>query len=224
MIVELLAKNTKESIAEAYLLALRKELNKNCGECYNDAIILLTLFCRMKINVFINRYRHTMREQELTTCYDINKANPLLNVIEVPGRKYNDFFEAMREYPKDVNIISNADIFFNDTIELCKGINDNECYALSRWDYKEGKATLWDHKDSQDVWIFKGAPRNIDGHFELGKPGCDNAIAFNIKQAGYKISNPAKKIQAIHLHESNVHTYRDKDRLVGYSYHFIPVT
>ena len=166
-------------------------------------------------------------EDHYEICRAQNESNPLISkIIEVKDRTYSAFFEAMKAYPDSVNIISNLDIFFDESIAQVKEIRANECYALSPWDYKNGKAKLRNRNDSQDVWIFLGVPKNIDGGVMMGTPGCDNVMAYNIKQAGYKISNPAKRIRAIHVHETEIRTYKDKDRLNekdGYRYHFLPV-
>lgn len=128
--------------------------------------------------------------------------------------------------PDMVNVIANADIFFDG--EFCGMVRDvfrNDlnierlCLALSRWNVSEdgGSASLWDHADSNDVWIFYGIPRGIDstyrkmdgsiGSISLGVAGCDNAIAHRIEQAGYRLFNPSRTIKAFHLHSVPYRSY-----------------
>ena len=37
----------------------------------------------------------------------------------------------------------------------------------------------------------------------MGIRGCDNRLAYEIKEAGYKILNPSKSIVTVHIHSSN---------------------
>jgi hypothetical protein len=67
--------------------------------------------------------------------------------------------------------------------------------------------------------------RNVNFcNFFLGIPGCDNRIAFELNSAGYVLSNPATKIQAIHYHRSDLHNYDGKTLKIQRPYLFIPVT
>ena len=63
----------------------------------------------------------------------------------------------------------------------------------------------------------------VDGSYCLGRPGCDNRIAFEFNKAGYRLSNPSKTIQAIHLHTVNIRSYTQDDRIVG-DYLYIPTS
>jgi glycosyltransferase involved in cell wall biosynthesis len=137
---------------------------------------------------------------------------PTVEVRYQNGRPtYNDLFAIANEAPIPcVSIIANTDIYFNrDSINLIEAtINSETCFALSRWDVDDsGGATLYDHWDSQDAWVFYGAIRAIDGSFYLGKPGCDNAIAHRIESAGYKVTNPSKSIKSYHIHLSGQRNY-----------------
>jgi hypothetical protein len=146
---------------------------------------------------------------------------PFFNVIEIKERlTFNQMFELTKDFSNDINIISNSDIFFDVTILHVRWMRESDCYALSRWDYKDGNAILFNRKDSQDVWCFNGAVKCKGGHFNLGVAGCDNKIAYDLKESGYTMLNPSKTIHAIHLHESNHRTYHVKDRLHE-PFHFI---
>ena len=79
--------------------------------------------------------------------------------------------------------------------------------ALSRWDITDNGPELWDHRDSQDVWVFYGRPVILGASFHLGIPGCDNRIAKVIEDAGYTVINPSKTIRSYHLHASGFRTY-----------------
>ncbi len=165
------------------------------------------------------------RQKEYRACLSNNIANPLIDKIYVvaekmypelshrkiipiitPDRpKYNTFFSLINETIGDdeIAIISNSDIHFNSTLRLVSSL-PNTCLALSRW---EGD-TLHHERYSQDVWIFQGKikPR-MYGDFYLGIRGCDNRIAFEIKNAGYTILNPSLSVQCMHVHQSAVRNY-----------------
>jgi hypothetical protein len=126
--------------------------------------------------------------------------------------------------PDDVCILSNSDIYFDDSLGLLLSYNlENKFLALSRYDNQ----VLFDRHDSQDTWIFR-CPffMNIDPqeiNFQFGMPGCDNRIAKIALDHGYLVSNPSRSIRTHHLHASNHRTYTSVDRIQG-EYHFIPST
>jgi hypothetical protein len=119
-------------------------------------------------------------------------------------------------------IISNSDIYFDDTLELLDGYNfDNKFFGLTRYD--NGK--IIQNSNSQDSWFFK-SPLQIDlsqCNFKFGYPGCDNRFAYVVNEAGYKILNPCLTIKTHHLHSSNYRTYNHNDKVMG-PYYFIRPT
>ena len=171
------------------------------------------------------------RNTELRDCVEKNIRNTLIDRIVLLSEKhirinsskiekihlvhrptFNDFFSAINEKIKDgdIAIISNADIIFDKTLELIKDIGSDVCYALSRWD----DGVLFDHVDSQDCWIFKGKIKEIKCDFGLGIAGCDNRIAHEIEQAGYKIENPSKTIKVHHIHKSEIRNYVKEGKII----------
>ena len=171
------------------------------------------------INLFINYFEHKNieRKKELDQCVRNNLNNNNIKCIIINSDKritYNYYFNFINKYTSenDINIISNLDIYFDETIKLAEDMGINDCYALARWDVlPNGEFKLFDRADSQDCWIFKGKIKPIYGDFYLGQPGCDNRIAFEIQKAGYNISNPSRTIKSYHIHNSNVRNYSRKD-------------
>ncbi len=246
-VIEVL-KNPKGNLLQ--LRNLSKELNNNemnisCSSCVTDAVVLLSGWLKKqgvvnnyfnqamngeyelkKINLFIQVYNsnNPQRQIELNTCLKINKESKLFtNIIEVNERlTFKEMFKLCKDYPKDINIIANSDIYFDETILWSRFIPNKTVYALSRWDYKgNGNAVLFNRKDSQDVWIFDGVPSDkLIANYNLGVAGCDNRIAWELRTAGYNVLNPSKTIHAIHLHQSEYRTYHAKDRLLE-PYYFI---
>lgn len=195
-------------------------LSLTCSSCKHDAYMALGVWLRnntfmqtSKLNLLTSYYkdRNEKRQKEIEFCLKFNKESGYFdNVITIDHRRptYNDFFEITQKYPDHVNVIANSDIFFDQSILQAKTIRVIDCYALSRWDYiRGGKIRHWARQDSQDVWIIRGKARIKSGNFHLGVPGCDNRIAYEFKQSGYRVTNPSNRIKSIHLHLTEIRNY-----------------
>lgn len=131
---------------------------------------------------------------------------------------YRHLFEhANRFFDGAGVIIANADIFFDETLALLSSeLLAGRMLCLSRWDTQpDGNLCLFDRADSQDAWIFRAPVREFFCNFHMGVPGCDNRLAWEAKQAGLKISNPARTIRAGHLHLCAIRRYKEQDRVSG---------
>jgi len=200
-------------------------------------------------NLFINYFDHDNqdRKKEIEYCLEMNKKNKLIDNIIIVNRgersTYGDFFRAMISYNKDVNIIANADIYFDDTIKLAEKIKKMNCFALTRWENHNGTVMSFNQRHgrpsppqwSQDAWIFRGSvvrPESFDSviavnssrqsveiPFQLGIPGCDNKIAAVLREKGYNVTNPSLSIRAIHLHKNSSRSYPSFQILRGISPH-----
>jgi FkbM family methyltransferase len=113
--------------------------------------------------------------------------------------------------------VANTDIYFDETLARMNGYDlTGKMLCLSRWDVQpNGSLVFFDHPFSQDAWIFKSPLPAIDCDFYLGKPACDNRLAWEAEQAGLQTVNPARSIRACHLHTSNVRRYSERERLPG---------
>jgi hypothetical protein len=129
---------------------------------------------------------------------------------------FSDFFDWINEVAEDtdISIIANADICFDDSLTLLKHLSwDRQTvFALSRWDIEasSSRATLFDRGDSQDCWIFRGAVDQVVADFPLGVYDCDNKIAWELQQAGYRVVNPALGLRSYHHHQSGYRSYEVK--------------
>jgi hypothetical protein len=143
------------------------------------------------------------------------KANKKIIPVEWKGRPtYSDYFRIGSNY-NGIKILANSDIYFNGSLEYCKKIKNNSVFALCRWDLTDDDIIFYNHRDSQDVWIWSGRIK-LRADFVLGIPGCDNSIAYLLATAGYKVKSPSKKIKAIHIHKTGVRNYiRKKERVPG---------
>ena len=119
---------------------------------------------------------------------------------------YQDFINYINANSNtdDIHIIANTDIYFDKNIKVLKHINlKDTCLALSRWDTADTiKPKLYNHNDSQDVWVFKGPIKeNLSAIFPLGVPRCDNRLLYELEKVEYMVLNPAFSIKSYHIHK-----------------------
>lgn len=154
-------------------------------------------------------------------------------VINLKGRPtFNDFFDVAALFPDDVNVISNLDIYFDESIELAKWIANYEVYCLTRWE-DDQKGNIIRFKDrhyghpgewSQDAWIFTGGVK-VDAPFGLGYRGCDNHLAYLFTEKGLKVYNFSEDIRAIHVHNIDPSASMGRGEKVGDNkYLNVPIT
>jgi len=199
------------------------------------------------ITLYTSYYRdkNMIRQHELDHCLQMNISNPLIDrivlmvegvlppefdlskvhVIHTNRPTYKNFFEAINQYCRsyqEISIVANTDIYFDKTLADIR-MNNRICLALSRYDVKPGKEVkLHCERGSQDCWIFMGKVKPVRfADFNLGVPGCDNRIAWELNRAGYIMQNPATKIKCYHYHPSDLHTYQGSDGK-NIPYLFIP--
>lgn len=138
------------------------------------------------------------------------------------------------KYYGDICLIANGDIMFTDTLSLVEDL-EGQLLALTRWDVHGTKAYYYDapFRDglstalfSQDVWAFQAPLEKDLSHvaFNMGKPGCDNRIAWVAEKIwGLSVRNPSKAIITYHLHGSNYRTYTTAETIPG-PYLMVPPT
>jgi hypothetical protein len=189
------------------------------------------------------------RQKELLTCLEKNiecpeidqivliiddktkvKRHKKVKVQYVESRPtYTDMFNIANRYnATGIKIIANTDIYFDfvNIVKIKSSLEEDMCFALSRWDVQaDGDIVHHASWDSQDTWIFKGFIKPVSGNFFMGRPGCDNRIAYEIMTAGYKVRNPSRSIRSFHLHVTQVHNYvRNEEQTVKMPYMLLPVT
>lgn len=179
------------------------------------------------------------RRSELLFCLNKNLSNPQiakvvvfnesgdlssvehngnLIIFKIESRpKYSDFIENINSRgEKDIiHIVANTDIFFDENIAVLRKISlRNVCLALARWDTTESyKPILFNHNDSQDVWIFRGRiKKTLTSDYPIGVPRCDNRFMFDLQESGYIVQNPAFSIKAYHKHAGQrLVVYKESD-------------
>jgi hypothetical protein len=155
-----------------------------------------------------------------------NQSNQLLHYLQhklvsisfISGRPtFGYCFDLANSlYPNSKIIVSNADIYFNETLGLIFRYNlRNKFIALTRWDVqKDGSLKIKQRHngthtvpamDAQDAWIFRTPIRTFfNNNIQLGTRGCDNLIAYQAFKSGLTTLNPSLTIQACHLHLTNI--------------------
>lgn len=123
-----------------------------------------------------------------------------------------DFVNATIE-PGNIVLISNADIYPDDTIKLVDKMSDNHALALTRWHHLDPNNEFsWYRiiQDSQDTFVMKTPirPGNFDYQFgSIG--GSDNKTCYELYKAGYDVINPSLIIRTHHLHFTGCVSWMD---------------
>jgi hypothetical protein len=110
-------------------------------------------------------------------------------------------------------ILSNADIFFNETLAALETYDlKNKFLALTRWEVrKDGEIVPFNvsyRLISQDTWIFETPLISFEhDSIFIGTNECDSFIAHQAQKAGLTVMNPCLTIQCCHLHLSGVRNY-----------------
>ena len=154
-----------------------------------------------------------------------------IQIIKINNRPtYNFLIDWSNQNLKnEICIISNGDIFFNQTLSFLNDNLNNTFIALTRWDLvnQDGKwfAQFYNHpwrgnittgQLSQDCWIYQSPIKTDERlNFTMGKPGCDNRIVQIYHELGYNVKNPSLQIQSFHVHNTNYRTYNHTDIVMG---------
>lgn len=184
------------------------------------------IFCLEKNNNnnFINEIV-LMNDREYELEFLENKEKIKQVIISNDRLYFKDAIEYANNYYNDkIVILSNSDIFFDETLFNIPLDLHEEAYSLCRYEFKnetEIKEPGTEAEFTQDVWIFKPKFNLLNKYnFKFGVPGCDNAFTYLLYKEGYKVKNPGKSIKVFHYHNSNYRTYTFHDRVIG-NYLFI---
>lgn len=167
-------------------------------------------------------------DEELGTTENIQQ-------IDIHKRlSYKDVFEFIKQSEPGYYVFGNLDLFVAPDFKL-KVLASEFAYkkqfgAILRHEYEEN-SKLEDCRlfrtsknvvrvDSQDIWIIhsnycRDSFDNLD--FLLGKPGCDNTLAYRMHTKGFSIINAPKHYKIYHYdrHISrpvNARNFTDKNR------------
>ena len=171
-----------------------------------------------------NIYLLNDKTYELDFLKDTSKIKQF-EIIEKGKLLFKDAIEFINSYCyKDNVILSNTDIYFDNTLELLnKEDFNNKIFCLLRYNVEnDGTKDIFRHfgeprSDSQDCWIFKSPLRvnTNELNFTFGTLGCDNMFASILHDHGYELYNPSYDIITYHLHNIEERNYLIDDRIHG---------
>lgn len=147
-------------------------------------------------------------------------------IEEYPVNKIPVFSDFTELFDSDtINIICNSDISLDHTIRHAERLDNRTAYAITRHERMMGKLVKFTDfhgrqvkpEWSQDTWVFRGEckvdlPEKVLAQhletgqhqeipFSMGVPGCDNLMAYYLKQK-YIVKNPHAQITCEHHHAS----------------------
>ena len=194
-------------------------------------------------------HKNPQRQQELVQCLETNVKNQYIDKIILLNEKIYDlpitdpkitqininqrvsYYYILNYIKYKINnaicIFSNTDIYFNHTLQLLHTIDLKDRFlALLRYNIDKHNHAHLHHDgrpDSQDAWIIDSdisIDIGNDFKFQLGKPGCDNAITYIMMKHRYVVSNPSLSIKCYHLHQTEIRDYTPTDLVITPFYHF----
>lgn len=159
-------------------------------------------------NALLGKHNVTVVEQPTRTSF--NQVFERINVDSLDATNFDTFITCNTDI-----CIHNKMQFVDYFYEMNNKDDKKYAMALSRWDYNYGSLKHFDRPDSQDTWAFCG-PTDIKLSIPIlyGTAGCDNRLAHELKENGYEVINPSKKIVTVHHHVSNIRNYLVSGRVV----------
>ena len=186
-------------------------------QLYNpkDSFRLKEILDCLKINVNndnideIHLFVENKNDFQLINNIDKKKIKFVLNNNRL---KYKSVFDYTNNLNKsDIYILSNSDIYFDNTLKNLDNLNFNKLFlSLTRINETVNKKKNFKHQPnsggSQDVWVWKGNLNiyddklyNNDG-ITMGIGGCDLKLNYIIEKSGYTLKNYCKLVNCFHKH------------------------
>ena len=152
------------------------------------------------------------RQKEIDFCLEKNINNNFIDEILILNET-----DSLPLKSKKIKEFKFSRPKFSDFFKIINSIN--RVISLLRWEYNGGNPVIPIKRgDCQDSWIWLGEIRSLENSdFYLGKLGCDNRIAWEIKNVGYSLTNDCNLIQSVHVHETKKRNY--KQTFVGTKEH-----
>ncbi|TET05944.1 hypothetical protein E3J79_04095 [Candidatus Dependentiae bacterium] len=155
---------------------------------------------------------HDEKSQSLPIHDYLKSKNVLIQYINGRPTYGYCFFLIKDIFPNSKIIISNADIYFNNTLGILEDYDlTNKFIALTRWNV-DARGNLIPFREkgidmigSQDTWIFQTPlPHFERDDIHIGTGYCDSCIMYQAHKAGLTVINPCLSIQCCHVHVSNI--------------------
>jgi hypothetical protein len=157
-------------------------------------------------------------------CEFNNIFNEKLIVVPIQTRlSYKMWMDyADKEYPEDIKILSNSDVYFDESLSFLDQINEweNRLYVLTRKDltkdgniipsggtYNPNNTRQINPEICQDAWIYKHTNIEFNKDWNLGVMNCENHFRELAKQSGIMAINLFEKIRLVHVDWRTDKTY-----------------
>ena len=158
-----------------------------------------------------------MIEQKMMTRIDfllyLKSKNITISYVHGRPSFLHCFQEANTRFPNSKIILSNADIYFNDTLSILEDYDlRGKFLAITRKNVQHnGFLAPWPDayyerpEPSQDVWIFcTPMPLIMRNDIFFGSLHCEGELAYQAHSNGLEVINPYFSIDCCHLHLSRV--------------------
>ena len=168
---------------------------------------------------------HLLNER-IYTYEELGSNSTKIKQVVDSGKRLT-FSDVMKYSMDNLNnsivVLSNSDIFFDKSINKCRCMDLTESMiCLSRYKLRgknlENASVEIFNGWSQDTWIWLSETLFTDKelkkcNFNLGKPGCDNRIAFLASEMGLSVYNIPNIIKSYHHHATEIRNYTRNDRV-----------
>lgn len=166
----------------------------------------------------------------------LEKNSEFLEIIPISSRpSFSSLFNYANEnFRMEKIIIANADIYFDETLELLTNAYLADSFiSLNRYDKLPDRTVMFEnglkikgdlYSLSADAWIFSSPiEAKISEEFLLGTSACEKFLNEILKY-NIKLKNPAFDIKAYHVHNSNIRNYKSEDQYPNYPFVFVKAT
>jgi hypothetical protein len=205
---------------------------------------------KLKLITVLYNETNSERMKEYITCLEYNLVHPSIDHIHVLYDTVRDdttnellsylkrkkvtisfiqgrpsfvycFKLANEMFPNAKIILTNADIYFNDTLKVLENYNlTGQFLAITRKEVavdgtisymRKTEPYIGRREGSQDVWIFQTPlPLFKREDIKLGTLHCEGEVAYQLIKLGLKVINPFFSIDCFHVHLSGIRHYADR--------------
>lgn len=109
----------------------------------------------------------------------------------------------------DIAILMTPDTYLDETVLHAREVSESECFVITRWEEEvDGSLSRMTDEEAstcQDGFIVRAPVRPVgDMPYGFGVAGGEGRLAYEMKKAGYTVTNPSLSIRFIHVHLSNI--------------------
>jgi hypothetical protein len=167
--------------------------------------------------ILINERKYTEEEMGINN-------DKIIQIIKGDRMTFLDVFKNIKSMKlKGYIVVTNSDIFFNNTFEnifRSNLMNTKKVFSLLRLEYnKNNLKEIKLHRNkgcSVDTWIFHTNQSNKiqkkkEFNLKLGVAGIDNILPYKFYKNGFNVFNEPLFIQTLHNHHNDYRTWLKTD-------------